>query len=247
MTAVILAAGTGSRLGTSSPKCLVRVGGRTLIERSLEAIRRAGIRDAVVVNGFAAGQIEQALRTGRGSGWPSIRLIHNPDFGSTGSMQSLLSARHALSDDILVLESDLLYEERALAAILSQGKENSILVSDPLGSGDDVYVHADGAGTLRDLGKAAPPDGAMGALVGISRLSRSFTEHLFHHADRERAEGGRKRHYEETILAASRDGLPVHCVSAPGLAWIEIDTPADLARARHTVWPEIRRRSNGVR
>jgi 2-aminoethylphosphonate-pyruvate transaminase len=244
MTAVILAAGLGSRMGASearAPKCLLRIGGQTLIERSLASISRAGVRDAIVVNGYGAAEIEGVLAA---HPLPSIRFVRNPDFGSTGSMQSLLRARHILSDDILVLESDLLYEERAIAAILDQGNADGILVSAPLKSGDDVWVHADPRGALSALGKAAPRDGAIGALVGISRLSRSFMEHLLRYAESESRAG--QWHYEEGILAASLNGFPVHCVTVPDLAWIEIDTPADLMRAEQSVWPEIQRRANGV-
>ena len=246
MTAVILAAGLGTRLGASgdgAPKCLLRVGDTTLIERSVESLRRAGFREAVVVDGHRADEVEGVLSSVRGL---SIRLVRNPLYATTGSMQSLLRAIEVLDDDLLVLESDLLYEERAIASLQDSGGD-AMLVSAPLGAGDDVYVHADGTGTLRDLGKGAPRDGAVGALVGISRFSRAFASHLGRHARREYEAGLPLRHYEETILAAARDGFPVQCVVVPDLAWIEIDTPADLDRAVQTVWPEIRRRANGQR
>jgi len=246
MTAVILAAGLGSRMATSgdgAPKCLLRVGGMTLLDRSVASLRRAGIRRAVVVGGYRAAEVEGALPALRGI---TILFVRNPRYATTGSMQSLLRALEVLDDDLLVLESDLLCEERAIEALQSSGRD-AILVSAPLGAGDDVYVHADATGTLRDLGKGTPRDGAVGALVGISRLSRAFTAHLGRHARREYAAGHTLRHYEETILTTSLDGFPVQCVTVPDLAWIEIDTPADLARAERTVWPGIQRRARGLR
>jgi len=246
MTAVILAAGLGSRLGASgdgAPKCLLRFGATTLIERSIGSFRRAGLRDVIVVGGHRAAEIEGALAAPPGL---AVRMIRNPMYATTGSMESLLRAMEVVDDDLLVLESDLLYEERAITA-MQRGGTDAILVSAPLGAGDDVYVHADGSGTLRDLGKGAPKDGAVGALVGICRLSRAFAAHLGRHARREYAAGQRLRHYEETILSASLDGFPVQCVMVPDLAWTEIDTPADLARAQRIVWPEIQRRERGLR
>jgi len=246
MTAVILAAGLGSRLGASgdgAPKCLLRFGATTLIERSIGSLRRAGIRDAIVVGGYRAAELEGMLPAPRGL---AIRVVRNPRYATTGSMESLLRAMEVVDDDLLVLESDILCEERAISA-LQRGGRDAILVSAPLDAGDDVYVHADASGTLRDLGKGTPKEGAAGALVGICRLSRAFTAHLGRHARREYAAGHRLGHYEETILSASLDGFPIQCVTVPDLAWIEIDTPADLARARQIVWPEIQRRARGLR
>ncbi len=94
-TAIILAAGLGSRLRPltdTTPKCLLDVGGQTILARQLERIAAAGIRRAVVVTGYRSEDVEGHLpgHIGRRS---RSRLAPNPDYATTGNCMSVLAAR----------------------------------------------------------------------------------------------------------------------------------------------------------
>src|SRR5919109_3038090 len=98
MRAVILAAGKGSRLnGTigDKPKCLVRVGDRTLIERQIETFRSVGIDDIKVIVGCQADRGQQACGNG-------VSYIENTGYAQTNSLYSLWLARPLLLDGFLV-------------------------------------------------------------------------------------------------------------------------------------------------
>lgn len=89
MKAVILAAGVGSRLRpltNSKPKCLVKVCGQTLLDFQLEAYRRVGVEEVVMVTGYHGEQIARHLRHVK---QPRIRVVENADFESTNNMYSL--------------------------------------------------------------------------------------------------------------------------------------------------------------
>jgi choline kinase len=136
--------------------------------------------------------------------------------------------------DILVVESDLLYEARALTALLAAPARNTLLASGPTGSGDEVWVYG------RDRRLARLDKGAwagaprLGELVGLTRLSAEFVRALAAAAPSLPAGA----HYEEGINALCAERA-VEVLRLDELAWCEIDDGAHLARARGAVWPRI--------
>jgi 2-aminoethylphosphonate-pyruvate transaminase len=243
MKAVILAAGMGIRLGAVTkelPKGLIEFGGRTLLERSLDAVAAHGLERVVIVVGFEGERIRR--RIGDSHGEMEVVYVENPEFGASGSMASLSRAEGMLGEDILLLESDLLYDRRAIATLLNAGRPNATLMTDPLNSGDDVYLCVDAEMRVTDLGKKLSEEArarVAGCLVGVSVFSREFLQDLFETARQDYSRGETQYHYEECALRASRLGRPIYAVPCPGLNWIEIDNQGDLRRAQAEIYPRL--------
>ncbi len=241
--AVVLAAGVGRRLLPVTrriPKALLRVGGATLLERSLHALGACGVVEAIVVTGHLREKIEARLGNRRGG--VCIRYVPSDRYAETGSMHSLYQARSVIDSDILLLESDLLYGPAALDALLGCPRANATLVGGLLGSGDDVYVCANGRGEIAALGKHVSDrdrEAACGALVGISKLSLPFLRRLFARVDHDPRPYPSLCHYEEYVFETSLQSVPIHAVVRRDLVWIEIDTMADLRRARGEILPQL--------
>jgi choline kinase len=234
-TAVILAAGLGSRLrGThDGPKGLLHVGGRPLVQRSFAALRGAGVADVVLVTGYRAEDYHAFLAASA----PHVRTRHNPDFARTGSLHSLWLARDAVPGDLLLLESDLLFEPRALTALLAAPRGNHVLLSGATGQGDEVFAYGAG-GRLRELSKERRADEtAAGEFTGLTRLTREFFAALCSRYG-ERVAVPSNVHYEDglTALAATH---PVELLLMPDLRWAEIDDAAQHARALREVLPAL--------
>ena len=121
MQAVILAAGTGQRLRPITdnlPKCLIQIGEETLLEYSLDALRKSGIGEVIIVTGFLENMIKEKI----GNNYKDVKItfILNEKYDRTGSMYSLSQAKSTIKDkDILLLESDLLYEPQAIKTALN--------------------------------------------------------------------------------------------------------------------------------
>ncbi len=239
-TAVILAAGQGKRLRTEVadyPKGFLRLGERPIVEESVLRLLAHGITDVVIVTGYAAGHYADLARAYAGA----VRTIHNPQFAGSGSMYSLYCAREAVSGPFLLLESDLVYEPRALRVLLEHPGEDAILLSGPTGAGDEVFVETAGGRLVnmsKDRARLGPE--VAGELVGISRISGA----LFGIMQRIAAAAFVRTlafDYETDCLVAAGRERPVACPIVPDLLWGEIDDPAQLRRARTMLHPRIAR------
>lgn len=244
-TAVILAAGRGTRLAgevSDRPKGLLRIGERPIVEESIANLRDAGIEDVVIVTGHLADQYEAFAGSLRGI----VRTVHNARFADSGSMYSLYQARGAVTGPILLLESDIVYEPRALAMLLDGAEEDAILVSGPTGAGDEVYVAvADGRLAGMSKRRAGLTGTIAGELVGITRVSAGLLE-LMYSLAAEAFERTLMVDYETDCLVEAGRRRRIACPVVPDLVWGEIDDAAQLARVRDRVWPELQRRRAGA-
>jgi len=239
-TAVILAAGLGSRLRgelDDRPKGFLRLGQRSIIEESIELLQGAGIRDVLIVTGHCAEHY--VALAGR---LPGLRTVHNREYAVSGSMYSLYCAREQVDRDFLLLESDLAYEPRALATLLAEPAPDAVLLSGPTGAGDEVYVAAPG-GYLAAMSKDPTmlDSTVTGELVGISKISLPLYRLMLDIAAEAFTRSLRYDYETDCLVAAARQRR-IACPLVPDLVWGEIDDPRHLARVREQVYPEIRRR-----
>lgn len=131
MQALMLAAGMGRRLGKYTealPKCLIQVGGRTLLERAVEALKEAGIRKFVMVVGWESEKLISYIKqniTGM-----EFQFIYNYDYAQTNNIYSLYLAREQLAnEDTILLESDLVYDRRLIRDIVNDPGESLVAVA----------------------------------------------------------------------------------------------------------------------
>ena len=236
--ALILAAGRGVRMGRRGqdiPKGFIELGGTTLIDRSLSLLAAAGVEPVGIVTGHLSDGYD-ALQPPDGL---TLDCLHNPLFAERGSFESLRVGLAAMRGPFLLLESDIVYEPRALATVLAAPYDNLILTSGPTGAGDEVYVWADeqdGAARFRGMSKqrSAHADPPFGELVGISKLSARLAAELGAHA----AQAISDADYESAIVRAAQH-IPIACQRVDDLLWGEIDDEAMLARVRSHLWPRL--------
>jgi choline kinase len=242
-TAVILAAGMGSRLRRElddRPKGLLMLGDKPIIEESVLKLATAGVRRIVIVTGHMRGAYEEFARS-----FPELIVTVNNDvYDESGSMYSLYCAREHLESDFLLLESDLIYEQGALTEVLACEDDSCVLLSDWTHSGDEVFVSTRD-GRLVDMSKDrnSLADAPAGELVGITKVSAG----LFRRMEAFAADAFTRSlmvDYETDCLVGVASAHPIACRVVEGLLWAEIDDPEHLARARQTVYPAIRARDS---
>jgi len=245
MKAVILAAGMGKRLKpltSELPKAFIPINGTPLIHYSLNNLKNADITSVIIVVGF----MEDFFKEKLGSNYQGMNItyVSNKEYATTGSMYSLSQIEGIVEDDIILLESDLLYEPRAIGALLDSKHQDLILVAELSGSGDEVFVCVDNTDKIIDLGKSISNEkkkNFLGELVGISRFSKEFLHKLFKKAEEDYTEDRKNYHYEECVFETSKLGHPVYALFFKDLVWTELDNENDLKRAQEIVYPEIKK------
>ncbi len=167
--AVILAAGMGSRLKgiiEEKPKGFLQLGNKPIIEESITKLISIGITKIVIVTGYHSEYYDKLKEK-----YPFVVTIKNQDFDKTGSMYSLFTAKELIDNDFLLLESDLIYEYKALQVIQNSVFSNCILLSGSTDSGDEVYVGIHGNRIINLSKNPGEIIKLGGELVGISKIS----------------------------------------------------------------------------
>lgn len=135
--AVFLAAGFGSRMvpiTLNTPKPLVRVNGKRLIDTLLDAVIAAGIDEIYLVRGYLGEQFDQLLYK-----YPNLRFIDNPFFSEANSISSAFCAREHLRNAYMC-EADLLLKN---PAIFPKYQYRSNVLGEAVGSTDDWCLTAE--------------------------------------------------------------------------------------------------------
>jgi choline kinase len=235
MRAVILAAGKGSRLSDTigdKPKCLLRVGDKTLIERQIQALRDAGITDIVAIVGCQHDRVKRTC--GRG-----ISYIENARYAQTNSLYSLWLARPLLLDGFLVLNCDVLFHPQMLTDLLTARYEDALLMSDSGDEfGDEEMKIKVRRGSVAEITKTMAPDEADGENVGIAKFGVTGARLLARVLDAHVAAGGLREWVPHAFADFARM-RPLHVVGTRGYPWTEIDFPEDYEHAVGTVLPAI--------
>ena len=186
MKAIILAAGTASRLRpltSNTPKCLLKGGERTLLQRSMDALIEAGISQFVIVTGYLHEHIESFVQQTYGDNI-SVCFIHNKDFETTNNIYSLWLARpEAEGQEVLLLDSDLLYDGQIVKRVLADKHENVLtLIRHELGE-EEMKVVTDKDGAITEISKTCNPATAAGESLGIERMGKAYTTALYKELD----------------------------------------------------------------
>lgn len=244
MRAIILAAGVGARLepsGHRAPKCLLRFGGVSLLERHLRALVALGVDDVLVCVGWEAERVRGEIAESEHSA--HVTTVENRDYRE-GSLVSLWVARGALrhGGDVLLMDADVLYDPAILARLVR--REGSALTLDRgFTPGDEPVKVCVDAGRIVEFGKVLPQGlayDACGESVGFFRLAPAQAADLAERVERMVAAGERARPYEDAVREALLADPAAYAVEdVTGLSWIEIDFPEDVARARDVVLPRI--------
>lgn len=236
MQALMLAAGMGRRLGKyteAMTKCMVSVGGRTLLERTVEALKEAGIHKFVMVVGWECDKLVDYIQNNISD--MEFRFIYNYDYATTNNIYSLYMAREQLAaDDTILLESDLVYDKRLLKDMVECPDANLVAVAKYEHWMDGTVTTIDERGniqefiekknfTFRDVSNYYKT-------VNIYKFSREFSQRQYIPFLEAYIKAYGKNQYYELVLKAlahlANAQLKAHILR--DVNWYEIDDAQDL-------------------
>ena len=247
MKAIICAAGRGVRLGANSPKVLLEFGGRTLLEWHALRLREVGVRDAVLVTGFMREQIARVLPEIGARHGLSIRELVNERFqeGSALSLAAALPEIEKLSEQVLLMDADVLYPAQMLEQLIRSRHPTALLLDRKYSTRDDdpVLVPVKEGKPFEFRKNWTGQADFVGESIGFFKIAPDDLPLLMEETRRRIAESDVRDSYDDVLRAMVVAGRFGH-EDVTGIPWTEIDFPDDLSHARDEVIPRIERWNN---
>lgn len=246
MRAILLAAGRGLRLqqaaDQSFPKCLLRFGDATLLERHLHLLEAAGVDEIVLALGFRPDLVEAELE--RLQRADRVEVVRNPryDLGSVLTVHAV-AAQLVRGGDVLLMDADVLYDERMVDALVADRHADRLLIDRDFEAGDEPVKVCVKDGLVVEFRKqvaAGLAYDAIGESVGFFRFreatARRFAAIVASYVDSGRAHLPHEEAVRDLLLEGTCDFDIADVTGAP---WIEIDFPTDIERATREVLPSL--------
>lgn len=238
MKVILLAAGSAKRLRPltdRTPKCLLDVGGESILARAIRTLASFGLRRFTIVDGFGADGVRAHVRARFPDAW--FDFVHNEAFATTDNAASLLLARPTRPEPLFLLDADVVFEPGVVSRMLENASLDRLALRTQ-GELDDeeIKVRLDARGCVADLGKSIDPAVSAGESVGLAVFSAKTGSALFRVLERRvREEKRTGEWYEASFVEMIGAGVVLRPVDLGELACMEIDTEADLLRARALV------------
>lgn len=246
MQGLILAAGMGKRLKDltqNNTKCMVKVNGVTLIERMLRQLDALELSRVVIVVGYEGQKLIDYIKTLNIK--TPIVFVDNPIYDKTNNIYSLALAKdYMLEDNTLLLESDLIFEDRVLKALLDDPRETLALVDKYEAWMDGTCITIGEDDTIERFipGKKLVFEeiGDYYKTVNIYKFSKHFSEtHYVPFLDAYSKALGNNEYYEQVLRVITMlDEPEIKAKKLSGQLWYEIDDIQDLDIASSMFTPD---------
>lgn len=241
MKAIILAAGASSRLMPLTeklPKCLIKIGNKTILEHQLDAITYTGITETVIVVGYLKDIVKDFI----GENYKNIRnisYVENPEYATTNTIYSLyLTREHFLNDDFIYFNADVLFHKDVVRLLANHNRENVLAVDYKKCGEEEVKFTTSRNGRVIKLGKNIALDEAEGEFIGVAKFGKGISQYFINALEYYSLNNEKNLFFEKAVEDILNKGMfiPLDVSDIPN---IEIDFPEDLEKAKNDIYPAI--------
>ena len=241
MIGVILAAGMAKRLRPltdTKPKCLLEVGGKTLLQRTVDAMAATGITEFVVVTGYRANMIRDFLTIHYSLF--TIHFLHTADYEHNNNIYSLwMAGQKVRGKEFLLMDSDILCDPKAIAEVARQSEPALALNRHELGE-EEMKIVVDADNRITEISKTCRVEDAVGESVGIEKMTADYSEALYRELDQMiEKEGLIDIFYERAFERLIPQGHTFKVIDTTRYFSYELDTPEDFEKATQLLPPEL--------
>ena len=236
-----MAAGMAKRLRPltdTKPKCLLEVGGKTLLQRTVDAMAATGITEFVVVTGYRANMIRDFLT----AHYPqyTIHFLDNADYEHNNNIYSLWMAGQIVRGKVfLLMDSDILCDPKAVAEVARQEEPALALNRHELGE-EEMKIVVDNDNRITEISKTCRVEDAVGESVGIEKMTADYSKALFCELDQMIVkEGLIDIFYERAFERLIPQGHTFKVIDTTHYFSYELDTPEDFERASQLLPREL--------
>lgn len=238
MQAIILAAGSSKRLRPltdTTPKCLLNVGNKNLLQRTIENVLANGITDFIFVTGYRENMIKDFVN----KIFPDIKKIFltNSDYENNNNSYSLWMTKDYVKDDILLLDSDILFDKEIIESLLKSQEKNCLAVNftDKLDE-EQIKVILNTDNKVLEIGKHISIEKSAGESIGIEKFSSYFMKALFVILNRKIIKENNVNEFYEAsfqeVIDKDDSRNRIYAVDVAEYKCIEIDTVQDYQNAQ---------------
>ena len=235
MKAVILAAGVASRLRPlteNTPKCLLKVNGKTLLERTLDNFIENGITDFLIVTGYLQNMIIDFVT----ANYPKInvKFIENKDYSTTNNIYSLyLAESFAGGEDFILSDSDILFSKDIISELLTNNNPDVLAMNRHELGEEEIKIISDNECNVLEISKVCSIEKAVGESVGLEKFSKKYSKALFKELHQMiDKEGLSNVFYEKAFERLIPQGYIFKYLDTTDFFSMEIDTVEDYERVK---------------
>ncbi|MFH1379106.1 MAG: phosphocholine cytidylyltransferase family protein [bacterium] len=226
MKAVIVAAGEGKRIADitgGKPKCLLEIGGTTLINRLINQLKQEGIKEIAIIVGYKKESIINQIDS-------SIKVIENPFYTNTNNMASLFCARDFIKgNEFIYVHGDLIMEDKIINKCSAESGDVVMAVDFKPCDEEAMKVRVE-KDLIIESSKEIPLDKSAGEWIGVIKFSQRGGNMFFTEAKKALDEGY-KNAYDTLVLTRMAQQMPIRSSNITGLPWVEIDFKEDFEKA----------------
>lgn len=230
MKAVILAAGRSMRLypiTLNKPKCLLKIGQKTILERQIGQLNDLGINKILIVTGYLSWQIEE-VSNGK------AECIYFPNYAKTNNLHTLWHIKDRLNDDFVCLFSDVVFDKGILKDCVNSEKDFCLAIGENAPETMKVEILN---GSIISVGKHITQKEAKENFIGMAKFSKKGAK-LLKQEMKNLINGNFNAYYTIALNELAKKGIKIGFVRVNERPWIEIDTKEDLERAVTVQWQE---------
>jgi choline kinase len=243
MQAIILAAGLAKRLRPltdTTPKCLLEVNGKNLLHRTMENVIANGITNFVFVTGYRENMIKSYLKENFSD--YKIQFLSNPDFANNNNSYSLWMTKNFITKDVILLDSDILFDKGTIKELLDSQHENCLAVNFETELDEEqIKVVLDENKKILEISKVTDLKKSAGESIGIEKFSLDFMDELYKVLDRKiinerNVNEFYEKSFEEVIQSknnAKNERNSIYAIDVSHYKCMEIDTVEDYERAKN--------------
>lgn len=228
INAAILAAGRSKDFNI--PNGFVEIENQTVIERSINILLEIGIKKVYIVTGYKSDYYKKLAKK-----YSEIKLIKNDNYDRNSSYYSLCLLKDYLKDSFILLDSDIIYEKKALKKIMNSNEENLILISSETGSKDECYVETENGSVVKMSKDKSELKRIDGEMLGISKLSADYFRKII-----ELKVENPHYSYEYSIADIAKE-KKLKILKINDLVWGEVDNQEQYTKVLKEIYPKIKR------
>lgn len=232
MKAVILVAGRGTRLGAlteDTPKCLLKVGNQTILERMLKQLHAGGIKDVVLVVGFKKEKIQEEIN--RLSLPLNVTYIENKIYDKTNTIYSVWLVKEEVKKGFILINGDVVAEEYLLRELIKHPGKSVLTIDNVKKLGEEeVKIYLENS-KITQIGKKLDPPSSYGESIGVQKISKEDAKIIFDEikkfVDREEI-----KTFYESAFNNILNKVNFEILRTDGRKWTEVDFVQDYEEAK---------------